>query len=402
MDYVPYAVPFFLLAILVELTYGFLKNNNTYRLNDAISSLFMGSLRTANKLIFIGLGGYVFYLIETNLTLWRMDASSVFTWVLAFVVYDFFYYWFHRISHERQIFWASHVAHHQSEDYNLSTALRQTGTGALLTWVFYIPVFLIGVPSYVFVSVASLNLIYQFWVHSEHIPKLGFYEWVFVTPSNHRVHHAQNDEYIDKNYGGVFIIWDRMFGTFKEEDIKIPCIYGIRGPIKTFNPIWANLHIYVQMLKDIWDSKSLKDKLYVPFAPTGWRPASLENDSFKDDFDPNLFKKYDPLSSKKIKFYAFAQFIVLSFVGLIVLESGIFGYSELCIIIGMMAFTMFCTAAWLDGKKAYKSESLRLIVLVVLGVYAVSNPVTYQLALGLFIYVTLNLIALPALKPSIN
>ena len=402
MDYVPYAVPFFLLAILVELTYGFLKKNNTYRLNDAISSLFMGSLRTANKLIFIGLGGYVFYLIETNLTLWRMDASSVFTWIFAFVVYDFFYYWFHRISHERQIFWASHVAHHQSEDYNLSTALRQTGTGALLTWIFYIPVFLIGVPSYVFVSVASLNLIYQFWVHSEHIPKLGFYEWVFVTPSNHRVHHAQNDEYIDKNYGGVFIIWDRMFGTFKEEETKIPCIYGIRGPIKTFNPIWANLHIYVQMLKDIWGSKSLKDKLYVPFAQTGWRPSSLENDSFKDDFDPNLFKKYDPQSSKKIKFYAFAQFIVLSFVGLIVLESGIFGYSELCIIIGMMAFTMFCTAAWLDGKKAYKSESLRLIVLVVLGVYALSNPVTYQLALGLFIYVTLNLIALPALKPSIN
>ena len=402
MDYVPYAVPFFLLAILVELTYGFLKKKNTYRLNDAISSLFMGSLRTANKLIFIGLGGYVFYLIETNLTLWRMDASSVFTWIFAFVVYDFFYYWFHRISHERQIFWASHVAHHQSEDYNLSTALRQTGTGALLTWVFYIPVFLMGVPSYVFVSVASLNLIYQFWVHSEHIPKLGFYEWIFVTPSNHRVHHAQNDEYIDKNYGGVFIIWDRMFGTFKEEETKIPCIYGIRGPIKTFNPIWANLHIYVQMLKDIWGSKSLKDKLYVPFAQTGWRPSSLENDSFKDDFDPNLFKKYDPQSSKKIKFYAFAQFIVLSFVGLIVLESGIFGYSELCIIIGMMAFTMFCTAAWLDGKKAYKSESLRLIVLVVLGVYALSNPVTYQLALGLFIYVTLNLIALPALKPSIN
>ena len=133
MDYVPYAVPFFLLAILVELTYGFLKKNNTYRLNDAISSLFMGSLRTANKLIFIGVGGYVFYLIETNLTLWRMDASFVFTWIFAFVVYDFFYYWFHRISHERQIFWASHVAHHQSEDYNLSTALRQTGTAVSYT-----------------------------------------------------------------------------------------------------------------------------------------------------------------------------------------------------------------------------------------------------------------------------
>ena len=362
----------------------------------------MGSLRTANKLIFIGLGGYVFYLIETNTMLWRMDVDSAFTWIFAFVVYDFFYYWFHRISHERQIFWASHVAHHQSEDYNLSTALRQTGTGALLTWVFYIPVFLIGVPSYVFVSVASLNLIYQFWVHSEHIPKLGLYEWIFVTPSNHRVHHAQNDEYIDKNYGGVFIIWDRMFGTFKEEDIKVPCIYGIRGPIRTFNPIWANLHIYVQMLKDIWVSKSLKDKLYVPIARTGWRSSSLKNDSFKDDFDTNSFRKYDPKSTKKIQLYAFIQFIALSFVGLIVLESGIFEYSELCIIIGMMAFTMFCTASWLDGKKAYKWESLRLLLLMILAFYALNNPTTLGLAIGLFVYILLNLIALPALKPAIH
>ena len=149
MDYVPYAVPFFLLAILIELAYGIIKKNNTYRLNDAISSLFMGSLRTANKLIIISIGGYVFYLIETHNSLWRMDGSSPLVWIFAFVVYDFFYYWFHRMSHERQIFWASHVAHHQSEDYNLSTALRQTGTGAFVTWIFYIPVFLIGVPSYV-------------------------------------------------------------------------------------------------------------------------------------------------------------------------------------------------------------------------------------------------------------
>ena len=144
-----------------------------------------------------------------------MDASSPATWIFAFIIYDFFYYWFHRISHERQIFWASHVAHHQSEDFNLSTALRQTGTGAFVSWVFYIPMFVIGTPSYVFVSVASLNLIYQFWVHSEHIPNLGWFENYFVTASNHRVHHAQNEQYIDKNYGGVFIIWDRMFGTHK-------------------------------------------------------------------------------------------------------------------------------------------------------------------------------------------
>ena len=142
MDYVPYAVPFFLIAILIELAYGIVKKKNTYRLNDAISSLFMGTLRTANKLIIISIGGYVFYLIETNNSLWRMDASSPWYGSLRLWCTTLLYYWFHRISHERQIFWASHVAHHQSEDYNLSTALRQTGTGALVTWVFYIPVFL--------------------------------------------------------------------------------------------------------------------------------------------------------------------------------------------------------------------------------------------------------------------
>ena len=160
MDYVPYAVPFFLLAILIELSYGWLKNNNTYRANDALSSMFMGALRSTSSALKIGLGGAVFFFVETHFSLPRWDSSSILTWIVAFIAYDFFYYWFHRISHERQIFWASHVAHHQSEDYNLSTALRQTGTGFLLTWVFYIPLFIIGVPSYVFVSVASINLIY--------------------------------------------------------------------------------------------------------------------------------------------------------------------------------------------------------------------------------------------------
>ena len=300
MDYVPYAVPFFLLAILIELAYGIIKKNNTYRLNDAISSLFMGSLRSANKLIIISFGGYIFYFIETHNGLWRMDASSPLVWIFAFVVYDFFYYWFHRISHERQLFWASHVAHHQSEDYNLSTALRQTGTGAFVTWVFFIPVFLIGVPSYVFVSVASINLIYQFWVHSEHIPKLGWYEKFFVTASNHRVHHAQNDNYIDKNYGGVFIIWDRMFGTYKEEDENEAPIYGIRGTLNTFNPIWANLHIYFSMAKDIWNAQNWKDKFLVPFARTGWKPSSLPEQPLKDNFDVETFQKYNPEYSRNV------------------------------------------------------------------------------------------------------
>ena len=289
MDYVEIAVPFFLLALILELAYGKFINNNTYRLNDTISSLFMGSLRGTSGILKIGFSGYIYYQIETHFALWRMDSDLWVTWIFAFIAYDFFYYWFHRISHERQIFWASHVAHHQSEEYNLSTALRQTGTGFFISWIFYIPLFLIGVPSYVMVSVASINLIYQFWVHSRHIPKLGWYELFFVTPSNHRVHHAQNDIYIDKNYGGVFIVWDRLFSTFKEEQNDQECIYGIRGAIKTFDPVKANIHIYQKILKDLTFSISFKNFYNVLTAKTGWSPnGSTEGSSRKSLSMKNL------------------------------------------------------------------------------------------------------------------
>ena len=364
MDYVPYAVPFFLLAILLELFYGWLKNKNTYRTNDALSSMFMGALRSTSSALKIGLGGAVFFFVETYFSLPRWDSSSILTWVIAFVTYDFFYYWFHRISHERQIFWASHVAHHQSEDYNLSTALRQTGTGFFLTWVFYIPLFIIGVPSYVFVSVASINLIYQFWVHTEHVPKLGWFELFFVSPSNHRVHHSQNEEYIDKNYGGVFIIWDRLFGTFKEEEDEVTCIYGIRGTLKTFNPVWANFHIYVKMLKEIFHTKNLKDKFYVLVAPTRWIPNDSEHLSPKTNFDVQNFEKYNPDSTFVSKVYAFFQLIFVSLLSTIFIELGDMNLAQGIVVALAMVSTAYCVSLWLDCKKALFADTLRIVFFI--------------------------------------
>lgn len=398
MDYITYAVPFFLLALLIELAYGIAINKNTYRLNDAISNLFMGTLRTANKLIIIGAAGYVFYLAETNFAIWRMDINSWFTWIFAFVIYDFFYYWFHRISHERQIFWASHVAHHQSEDYNLSTALRQTGTGAFVSWVFYIPMFLIGIPSYVFISVASLNLIYQFWVHSEHIPKLGWFENYFVTASNHRVHHAQNEQYIDKNYGGVFIVWDRMFGTHKIEDENEPCIYGIRGTLNTFNPIWANLHVYIKIIKEMWSSQDWKDKLYAPFARTGWSPKSLPYEIEKDDFNPESFKKFNPTISKHHKIYALFQYLFITYIFLAFIQSGYLNYAQLWVTISMAAFTMYCTSIWLDGKKGTRIEVVRLVLCVSIGIYAYLQISLSAIAISVLIYSAINFLSLPLIN----
>lgn len=393
MDYVALAVPFFLIALLVEFAYGWVIKNNTYRINDTIGSLFMGSLRGTSNVLGIGFAGYVFYAIETHFALWRMDSSSILTWIFAFVIYDLFYYLFHRYSHERQIFWASHVAHHHSEEYNLSTALRQTGTGFFITWIFYVPLFALGMPSEIFVSVASINLIYQFWVHTQHIPKLGWYELFFVTPSNHRVHHAQNDLYIDKNYGGVFIIWDRLFGTFQEEMSSEPCVYGIRSSIKTFNPIKANLHIYTKIAKEIKNADSWKDKFYSPFAKTGWKPGFALGTTDKGTFNTTTFFKHDPVISALTKLYAFVQFLVVTSIALFFLEGGNFTYEQTVGVFILIVFTMFCVSKWLDGFKIIAMEVFRLALLIIVSFYIFLQD-EYLLSTILVSYVFLNLMYL--------
>ena len=309
MDLVVYAVPFFILAIMAELAYGLARQRNTYRLNDSVSSLFLGVLSQARRFVTLGVGGYIYYLITRYFSLPLMDASHWFTWVLATVLYDFCYYWLHRMGHERTILWAAHVAHHQSEDYNLTTALRQTSTGFLLGWIFYIPMYLVGIPAEVVVTVGSINLIYQFWVHTEHVPKLGWYEWLFVTPSNHRVHHAQNDIYLDRNYGGVFIIWDRLFGTFQEELDEEPVIFGIRGPLHSWNPVRALTHIYVDMARDSWHAARWSDKLKVWVGRTGWRPDDVAQRYPREKNDLSHFHKYDPRVSTRVSLYAFFQLV---------------------------------------------------------------------------------------------
>ena len=398
MDYVEIAVPFFLLALLLELTYGKIINHNTYRLNDTISSLFMGSLRGTSGILKIGFSGYIYYQIETYFALWRMDSSLWITWIFAFIAYDFFYYWFHRISHERQIFWASHVAHHQSEEYNLSTALRQTGTGFFISWIFYIPLFLIGVPSYVMVSVASINLIYQFWVHSRHIPKLGWYELFFVTPSNHRVHHAQNDIYIDKNYGGVFIVWDRLFSTFQEEQENEECVYGIRGAIKTFDPVKANIHVYQKILRDLAFSISFKNFYKVLTARTGWSPNGSTEGSSKEKFIYEDFEKHDPEVASLTKIYALAQFLCMTYAAVVLFADKNMDYDHSVIILCIVILSMYCTAKWLDAENIIKLEYLKLIIIFTGLCYLYIFSPEILLINILFAYLLLNIAFIPFLK----
>lgn len=365
MNFVTYAIPFFLLLIVIELAWGWSKGNNTYRVNDSLNSLSLGLLSTVTKFVFLNIGLLVFSRIEQNYAVWAFDMTSYAHWLVGLLFYDFLYYWFHRISHERQFFWGSHVVHHQSEDYNLSTALRQTSTSFLTTWVFFIPCFFLGMPIYMYVSIATAQLIYQFWVHTQHIPKLGFIEWFMVTPSNHRVHHAQNKDYIDKNYGGLLIVWDRLFGTFKEEDEQLQPIYGIRSPLNSWNPLWANIHIFISMARDAWLTARWSDKFRVFWARTGWRPADVAARYPAEKSDLNNFNKYDPQLRVKVNVGIIGQYFIVSiFHAWGAQQASQLSTELLWATVIAQAYTLIVIGALLEGKQtAGFLENTRLLVL---------------------------------------
>ena len=308
------ATPVFFLLIAIEFAVGVARGRNTYRLNDAITSISLGMLSQISavftRLLRIG----IYTAIYSAVALVPLEAArefwtSWYGWLLALVFYDFCYYWLHRLGHESAVLWAAHVVHHQSQDYNLSTALRQTSSGALLGWIFYVPMALAGVPPLVFGIVALVDLLYQFWVHTEQVGKLGWFDRWFCSPSNHRVHHAVNDRYLDRNYGGVLILWDRLFGSFKEEDER--CVYGTRKPLNSWDPLWANAEVYGALLHDSWHASSWADKLRVWLKPPGWRPADVAARFPRTPFDITQMQTYQPPASRTMQWFAGIQFVLL-------------------------------------------------------------------------------------------
>jgi sterol desaturase/sphingolipid hydroxylase (fatty acid hydroxylase superfamily) len=373
MDLIAMAVPFFLLALLLELIVDRVKGRNYFRANDAINSLSAGTLSTTGGYFtgFIGLffWGFVlenFSIVDMPLTWFDASPSGMAMWIVAALAWDFCYYWFHRLSHEISIFWAAHAVHHQSEDYNLSTALRQTSTDFLFSWVFYVPLFLIGFPLQVLLTVKAVNLIYQFWVHTQFVRHLGVLDYVLVTPSNHRVHHAQNERYIDKNYGGMLILWDRMFGTFQDERDDEPVVFGVRKPLANWNPFWANLQVYDYLWFDAVHTKRWRDKLGIWFRHTGWRPADVAEDYPKSRVDLSTFDKFDPPVAKSVRRYVLAQFMVAIVIVLLI--------ADLYAKAGAIAVVWPCFALWaqlytiglLNEGRVYAArlEAVRLILVV--------------------------------------
>ncbi len=302
------ATPAFLALIGVELAIGRARGRNGYRLNDALSSIGLGVMSQITGVFTALLTLGIYAWVHARFALWQLSPASPWTWLAGLIVYDFLYYWHHRAGHRVALFWAAHVVHHQSEDYNLSTALRQTSSGWLAGWIFYLPMAVAGFPPLVFGVVALIDLLYQFWVHTEQIGRLGWFDRWFCAPSNHRVHHAVNDAYLDRNYGGVLIVWDRLFGTFAEEDPALHCVYGTRSPLRSWNPIRANLQVYAELARDAWRAPRWSDKLRVWCKPPGWRPAAVAARWPKPAFDVAVLERYDPPLARSRQWHALGLF----------------------------------------------------------------------------------------------
>jgi alkylglycerol monooxygenase len=345
------ATPVFLLLIAIEIAWGWARGRNTYRLNDAINSISLGMLSQLSAVLTRLFRVGIYTAVFSGVALWRNEAfwTTWYGWLLALVFYDFCYYWLHRAGHESAIFWAAHVVHHQSQDYNLSTALRQTSSGALLGWLFYLPMALAGVPPLVFGVVALIDLLYQFWVHTEHVPRLGWFDRWFCSPSNHRVHHAVNGGYLDRNYGGILIVWDRMFGSFQEEGE--PCVYGTRSPLNSWDPLWSNLEVYGSLLQDSWHARSGADKLRVWFKRPGWRPADVAARFPKPAFDIARVQRYHPPITPAVAWFGAVQFAALLLgVVLFLWHADRMALPESAVWLAALAVGLWCVGAVLQGR----------------------------------------------------
>lgn len=262
-----YAIPVFMASIVIEALIARRRAPGAYDLPDALTSLHFGILSQVWGAFTRVIGFGIYVLAFEHLRVATLPADSVWVWVFALLCYDFCYYWAHRAGHEVNLFWASHQVHHSSEYYNLSTALRQTATGGFTSWPFYIVMAVAGVPPMVFAVVGLIDLLYQYWVHTELVGKLGWLDRVLVTPSNHRVHHGQNDYCIDRNYGGIFSVWDRMFGTYADERSDEKVVYGVRKPLRSWDPVWGNIHHFVTIARSVRDARGWRERLAHVFGP---------------------------------------------------------------------------------------------------------------------------------------
>lgn len=376
VDYIALSVPLFFLLIGIELAYAFYKKLKYYRLNDSIANISQG---IGSQVTGLFMKTALFFGYKYIFEHWRIVTfpDELWVWILLFVGVDFCYYWFHRLSHQINALWAAHIVHHQSEEYNLTVALRQSWFQSWFAWVFYLPLAWLGFDPLMFVTLSAFNTLYQFWIHTRAIKSLGFLEYIINTPSHHRVHHGSNPKYIDKNHAGTLIIWDRLFGTFQKEEEEV--YYGITTPLSSWNPVWANVHYWVELWSTARKADTFGDKLRVFIKPPGWFPAKLGGFKAPLPIDEANYKKYDSTAVNQLVYYVFFQFLVALTSG----ASLLFLYSklqwpEVIFIASFTIVTLLSCGAILENRSWLKYVEYSRLVAGCIGLYLFQNYSIFQ------------------------
>ncbi len=364
VDYIALSIPVFFVLIGIELIVAFLKRKELYRFNDSITNISLGIGQQVTG-IFMKTALFFGYLYLYNHYRQSTMQTNFLTWIFLFLAVDFFYYWFHRLSHEVNAMWAAHIVHHQSEEYNLSVALRQSWFQSAFSWVFYLPLAILGFDPIMFLTISSFNTLYQFWIHTRTIKKMGILEWFMNTPSHHRVHHGSNPKYIDKNHSGTLIIWDKLFGTFQAEEEEP--IYGITKPLESWNPFWANFHYWIELWQLSKQARSIKDKMNVFLKPPGWKPEYLGGQDFPKEMDAYSYHKYDAHPNQMAwNYYVLFLFITcLALSTLLLFKQNELSFLELVSTALFSLFTLLNCGGLLENKSWIGgAEKLRLFVLL--------------------------------------
>ena len=339
VDYIALSIPVFFILIAVELGYALYKKLDYYRLNDSLSNLSQG---IGSQLVGIFLKTITFFGYLFIYEHWRFYTfpNTLLTWILLFLGVDFFYYWFHRKSHQINALWAAHIVHHQSEEYNLTVALRQSWFQSGFAWFFYLPLAFAGFEPIMFLTVSAFNTIYQFWIHTRAIGRMGPLEWFLNTPSHHRVHHGSNPKYIDKNHAGTLIIWDRMFGTFQNEEEDV--VYGITKPLASWNPVWANFHYWADLYSSSKNARTYTDKIKIFIKAPGWFPDYLGGVQYPKEIEISNYVKYSPDYDQRFKKYILITFLfTLSLSSLLIFINSELSTLQLiaCILLSILSLT---------------------------------------------------------------
>ena len=357
-----WVVPLFLVLIIIEIAYGHFTGKQTHTFMDTLSSLSSGMTNILKDIL-----GLVMVIVSYPFLLEKLSIISlentISLYFVAFICIDFASYWSHRLNHKINFFWNQHVIHHSSEEFNLACALRQSISNVLgYSALFLVPAAVLGVPHEVITVLAPLHLFGQFWYHTRHIGKLGLLEYILVTPSQHRVHHAINPIYIDKNLAAIFCVWDRWFGTFQEELDEEPPVYGVLKPVHTWNPLIINYQHIWGMIQDAWHTRSWRDKLTLWWKPTGYRPEDVALKYPRAKISTKFpFEKYNPEMSFFKKAWALFQwFCITSMLFFLLSNYESFSSTQAILMGALIMISIFGFTSLMDGYEwSYNFEFVR-------------------------------------------